>query len=221
MELPQFDQPQAPDTVEKIVTGIQKSCQQQRRFSSCKHLSLVCELFSFSTVKVRVQAPLTITACLFLSLQFLLITVELLFSNMHPSITIYYNSPIHAFLCIIPSGGFTYCAYPHAPGAVITSYHRTLSKDNNQQFSVGMDDMLETDKAFTSNILQLFINVCKLQLRDHTYTMIHFSQNQFSSHLQISRGTPVFDRFGIAALVVWHSICHIRSQNNIVRMSHP
>ena len=33
--------------------------------------------------------------------------------------------------------------------------------------------------------------------------MLHFSQNQFSSHLQISRGTPVFDRFGIAALMVW------------------
>ena len=27
-----------------------------------------------------------------------------------------------------------------------------------------MDDMLETDKAFTSNISQLFINACKLQL---------------------------------------------------------
>ena len=45
----------------------------------------------------------------------------------------------------------------------------TLSKENNQQFSVGMDDMLETDKAFTSSISQLFINACKLQLRDHTY----------------------------------------------------
>ena len=58
--------------------------------------------------------------------------------------------------------------------------------ENNQQFSVGMDDMLETDKAFTSNISQLFINACKLQLRDHTYTMsmIHFSQNLSSSHLK-------------------------------------
>ena len=44
------------------------------------------------------------------------------------------------------------------------------AKENNQHFSVGMDDMLETDKAFTSSISQLFINAaCKLQLRDHTY----------------------------------------------------
>ena len=64
-----------------------------------------------------------------------------------------------------------------------------------------MDDMLETDKAFTSNISQLFINAYKMQLRDHTYTMIHFFflQNQSSNHLQISKGTPVFDRFGTAA----------------------
>ena len=67
-------------------------------------------LFSFSTVKVRFLTPLNITACLFLSLQFLLITLcgtSSLFSNMHPaSITVYFNSPIHNFLCIIPSGGF-------------------------------------------------------------------------------------------------------------------
>ena len=56
---------------------------------------------------------------------------------------------------------------------VIADYQVKSSKENNQQFSVGMDDMLETDKAFTSNISQSFINACKLQLRDHTYTMIH------------------------------------------------
>ena len=50
-------------------------------------------------------------------------------------------------------------------------YQVTISKENNQQpFSAGMDDMLEIGKAFsfTSNISQLFINACKLQLRDHT-----------------------------------------------------
>ena len=119
MELPQVDQPQAPGTVETLLQVYKmESCQQQRRFSSCKHLSLVCELFfSFSTGKVRVLAPLKITACLFLTLLFSLIIVELLFSNMHPSITLL--SPIHTFLCIIPSGGFTYCTYPHALGQLL------------------------------------------------------------------------------------------------------
>ena len=80
-----------------------------------------------------------------------------------------------------------------------------------------MDDMLETDKAFTSNISQLFINACKLQLKDHTYTRKHFSQNQFCSHLQINKGTPVFDGFWMAALTVWlesqvatHTFFHIQ-----------
>ena len=46
----------------------------------------------------------------------------------------------------------------------VTEYYQvTLSKENNQQFSVGMDDMLETDRAFTSSISQLLINACKLQ----------------------------------------------------------
>ena len=54
----------------------------------------------------------------------------------------------------------------------VTAYYQvTISTENNQQFSVGMDDMLEIDKAFTSKISQLFINACKLQLRDHTYTI--------------------------------------------------
>ena len=95
-------------------------------------------------------------------------------------------------------------AYPQAAvrqeqSQVIAAYYQeTISKENNRQpFSVGIDDMLEIHKAFTSNISQLFINACKLQLRDNTYTMTHSfsqSQNQFSSHLKISRkGTPVFD----------------------------
>ena len=99
------------------------------------------------------------------------------FNNMHPSITIYFNSPIHTFLCIIPAGGFTYCTgLPSCARARLlrTIKWLTISKENNQQFSVGMDDVLETNKAaFTSNISQLFINACKLQLRDHT--MVHFS----------------------------------------------
>ena len=36
-----------------------ESCQQQRRFSSCKHLTLVCELFSFSIGKVRASSGTT------------------------------------------------------------------------------------------------------------------------------------------------------------------
>ena len=55
----------------------------------------------------------------------------------------------------------------------------------------------------TKLLLATFHNIiyqCKLQLRDHTYTMIGFSQTQLSSHLQ-SKGTPVFDWFGMAALI--------------------
>ena len=78
-------------------------------------------------------------------------------------------------------------------------YQVTLMKANNQQFSVGMDDMLETDKTFqyywATFHNSVFVIACKLQLRDHTYyTMIHFSQNYPQRHLQISKGTPVFDR---------------------------
>ena len=42
------------------------------------------------------------------------------------------------------------------------SSNNIMKENNEQPFSVGMDDMLESDKAFTSNILQLFINACKL-----------------------------------------------------------
>ena len=62
-------------------------------------------------------------------------------------------------------------AYPQAAvrqeqSQVIAAYYQvTISKENNQQpFSVGIDDMLEIHKAFTSNISQLFINACKLHL---------------------------------------------------------
>ena len=140
--------------------------------------------------------------------------MELLFSNMHPSITIYFNSPIHTLSL---HNSFRWFHILHRPtlwaavrqeqSQVIAAYYQvTISKENNRQpFSVGIDDMLEIHKAFTSNISQLFINACKLQLRDNTYTMTHSfsqSQNQFSSHLKISRkGTPVFDWFGMAALI--------------------
>ena len=87
MELPPVDrQPQAPDTLKMFVpVGIEG-----RKLSTAKTIpqflqapvaSFVCEVFSFSTVKVRVLAPPNSTACLFLSLQFSLI-VELLFSNI-------------------------------------------------------------------------------------------------------------------------------------------
>ena len=115
MALSRVDQPQAPDTdCGKIVTGIQGGKLLKAKKIQFLQAPVACsELLSFSTVKVRVLAPLNITACLFLSLQFsLFMAVELLFSNMHPSINNNYtgfNSPIHTFLCIIPSGSFTYC----------------------------------------------------------------------------------------------------------------
>ena len=120
---------------------------------------------------------------------------------MHSSITILYLT--HSYFSLHNSFRWFHILHlPSCAGAVITYYQMTISKENNQQVSVGMGDMLETDQTFTSNISQLFINACKLQLKDHTYTMIYFSQNQFSSHLQISKCTPVFDRFGMAALIV-------------------
>ena len=107
--------------------------------------SFICELFRFSTIKVRVLAPLFVffSHCSPFSL-----IVELLFSNMHPSITIYFNSPIHIFLCRLPVVSHTAPAYPHAQEQ---TYCVPLSSDNielgetNQQFSVGMDDVPETD----------------------------------------------------------------------------
>ena len=48
MELPRVDQPQAPDTVENLLQVYKvESCQQQRRLSFCKHLSLVSFVNSF------------------------------------------------------------------------------------------------------------------------------------------------------------------------------
>ena len=89
----------------KIVTGIpggKLSTAKEIQFLQAPVTCFVCELFSvFRQLRSEFWHH-----CLFLSLQFTLI-VELLFSNMHPSITIYFNSPIHTFLCIIPSGGFT------------------------------------------------------------------------------------------------------------------
>ena len=73
------DQPQAPDTVDKLLQVYKgESCQQQRRFSSCKHLSLVSFVNSFqffSTVKVRILVPLrNWYHCLSFSLRFAVFT---------------------------------------------------------------------------------------------------------------------------------------------------
>ena len=110
-----FDQPQAPGTVEKLLQVYKvESCQQQRRFRSCKHLSLLFRLwtlFSFSTVKVRVMASLNRIACLFLSLQFSLIHCDSV-TCIYPLQYTLTQSPIHT--C------FTYCtAYPHALGQLL------------------------------------------------------------------------------------------------------
>ena len=146
MELPRVDQPQAPDTVDKLLQGGKLSTAKKIQLLQAPVASLWI-LFSFSAGKVRVLAPLNRTAGLFslsLSLQFSLIIVELLFNNMHPSITVY--TLTHPF---VPSGGFTYCIYPHALGQLLRQYYQvTISKENNQQLSVGMDDMLETDESF-------------------------------------------------------------------------
>ena len=62
MALPPVDQPQAPDTVEKLLQAYKvESCQQQRRFSSCKHLSLVSLLNSSVFLQVRVLTPTWVT----------------------------------------------------------------------------------------------------------------------------------------------------------------
>ena len=123
--------------------------------------------------------------------------MELLFSTcIHP---LQYTLT-HTFilcLCIIPSNRFTHCtglpassrAAARASQVIAACYQITISKENtiSSRFQLAWTTCFY-DKAFTSNILQLFINACKLQLRDNTYTMIHsFSQNQFSSYLQISR----------------------------------
>ena len=61
MELPPVDQPQAPDTVEKMLQvynwGGKLSTAKKIQFLQAPVASFVCELFSFSTVKVRVLTP--------------------------------------------------------------------------------------------------------------------------------------------------------------------
>ena len=123
--------------------------------------SFVCELFSFSTVKVRVMAPLNRIACLFLSLQFSLIHCD--------SVTCIYPlqyTLTHPFILVSHTARPTLMRWGSYYVLLIKLV--TISKESNQQFSVGMDDMLETDQTFASNISQLFINACKLQLRVHT-----------------------------------------------------
>ena len=120
---------------------------------------------------------------------------------MHPSITLL--SPIHTFLCIIPSGGFTYCTYPHALGQLLRTIKWQYRRKIISKFQLAWTTCLKLTKPLLATFHNYFISACKLQLRDHTYTMIHFSQNQFYSHLQISKGTPVSDGFGMAAFIVW------------------
>ena len=106
--------------------------------------------------------------------------MEPLFSNMHPSITICFNSPIHTFLCIIPSGGFTHTAsaYPHAQDWAKSVLRRTIKWQYRRKiisnFQLAWTTCLKLTKLLlATKISQLFINACKLQLRDHIYTMIH------------------------------------------------
>ena len=97
----------------KIVTGIQggklSTAKKIVKFLQAPVASL-WTLFSFLIGKVRVLALLVF----FVSLQPVFTdhcgTLTSL-SNMHWSIhySIYFNSSIHTFLCIIPSGGFAYC----------------------------------------------------------------------------------------------------------------
>ena len=131
--------------------------------------------------------------------------MELLFSNMHPSITIYFNSPIHTLPL---HNSFRWFHILHRPTlkppcgkSKVKLLRRTIKKQYRRRIiSRRFQLALMTCLKFTKLLLATFhnyllMNACKLQLRDNTYTMIHsFSQNQFSSHLQISRkGTPVFD----------------------------
>ena len=115
MALPRVDQPQAPDTVDKLWQVYKvESCQQQRRFSSCKHLSLVsfCELFSvFRQLRSEFchhWIELLVRFSLF-ALSFHWLWNFYSVTCIRPLQYQYFNSPIHIFLCISPSGGFTYC----------------------------------------------------------------------------------------------------------------
>jgi len=72
MELPRVDQPQAPDTVEKLLQGGKLPTAKKIQFLQAPVASL-CQLFSvFRQVRyVRVVAPLNRTAGLFSPLQFM------------------------------------------------------------------------------------------------------------------------------------------------------
>ena len=188
MELPPVDQPQCPilwTNCYSYTRSGKLSTAKKVQSSSCKHLPLVSFVNSSQFFDNQLRSwefwhhwlTLENSACLFLSqLQFSLI-VELLFSDMHPSITIYCNLPIHTFFCIIPSGGFTCrtglpsCARAKLLRTIKWQYPRKLI--SNFQLAWATCLKLTVKAAFTSNISQLFSNACKLHLRDHTYTMIH------------------------------------------------
>ena len=114
---------------------------------------------------------------------------------MHPSITIYFkfNWPIHTFpfqciILLVVSHTAPTLMRKSQSYCILSSDNRKAKIISNFQF------WLETDKAFTSNIAVTITELsmpAAAKLRDHTYIMIQFSQNQFSSHLQISKAAPV------------------------------
>ena len=139
-------------------------------------------LFSFSTGKVRVLTPLNITACLFLPLLFSVITVELLFRNMLPSITIYFTSPIHTFLCIIPSGGFTYRTYPHALGQLLRTIKWQYRRKIISNFQLAWTTCLKLTKRL---LLATF----------HNYLSMHVSCSSGTTPI-LYYDTAVFHKSG-------------------------
>ena len=101
----------------KIVTGLQGgklSTAKKIQFLQAPVASFVCELFSvFRQLRSEfwlVFFSLYSFHCLW---NFYSVTC------IHPLQYTGFNSPIHTFLCIIPSGGFTYCTYPHALGQLL------------------------------------------------------------------------------------------------------
>ena len=97
----------------QIVTGIQGgklSTAKKIQFLQAPIASFVCKLFSvFRQLRSEFWHHWIELLVFFVLCSFHCRGTFFSFSNMHPSITICFNSPIHTFLCRIPSGGFTYC----------------------------------------------------------------------------------------------------------------
>ena len=85
-----------------------ESCQQQRRFSFCKYLSLVSFVNSFQFFHRQghrvIVAPLKRTVCLLSALPQFSLIVELLLTCIHP-VTIYFNSPFILFFPYVGERG--------------------------------------------------------------------------------------------------------------------